>query len=167
VLHSINTVLWGSTGIFVDGVSIPDSGAINQRVILAAGPGTRLYEGMNPLIVLKQGKPYLASSAVGSGLFNVTLQNLINVLDFGMDVRGAVAQPNTFGGMRKNDQIEAVDSGFSPEVLDAVRARGQQIEAVKDYEQAGYWVGVQFHSLLVHKLAGATAGKIPGFVEGY
>src|SRR5262249_49281584 len=81
VLHSINTVLWGSTGIFVDGVSIPDSGAINQRVILAAGPGTRLYEGMNPLIVLKQGKPYLASSAVGSGLFQVTLQNLINVLD--------------------------------------------------------------------------------------
>jgi hypothetical protein len=38
---------------------------------------------------------------------------------------------------------------------------------VKDYEQAGYWVGVQFQPLLVHKLAGATAGKIPGFVEGY
>jgi len=167
VLHSINTSLWGSTGIFVDGVSIPDSGAINQRVILAAGPGTRLFEGMNPLIVLKQGTPYLASSAVGGGLHQVTLQNLINVLDFGMDVASAVVQPNTYGAMWTNDRIEAADSGFSTTVLDGVRARGQQIEVVKDYAQTGYWVGVQIRPLLVHKLGGATNQKIPGFVEGY
>ena len=27
VNHTINTVLWGNTGIFVDGISIPDSAA--------------------------------------------------------------------------------------------------------------------------------------------
>jgi len=34
LLHTINTVSWGETGIFVDGVSIPDSGAIQQQTIL-------------------------------------------------------------------------------------------------------------------------------------
>src|SRR5262247_2866758 len=33
VLHTINTVLWGTTGIFVDGISIPDSATFQQSQI--------------------------------------------------------------------------------------------------------------------------------------
>jgi hypothetical protein len=54
--------------------------------------------GVNqPLIVLKGGKPVLASVAIGWGLHNVTIENLINILDFGMDPQTAVNQPNTRG----------------------------------------------------------------------
>jgi gamma-glutamyltranspeptidase len=60
----------------------------------------RLPESTTPLIVLKGGKPVLASVAVGSGLHNVTLENLINILDFGMDPQTAVNQPNTQGPFR-------------------------------------------------------------------
>jgi gamma-glutamyltranspeptidase / glutathione hydrolase len=63
ILHSINGMLWGATGIFVDGISIPDSAVFQQRAILNAGPGMRLPESTNPLIVLKNGKPLLASVA--------------------------------------------------------------------------------------------------------
>ena len=35
LLHSINTLNWGTTGIFVDGVSIPDSGACCSPKTLA------------------------------------------------------------------------------------------------------------------------------------
>lgn len=49
------------------------------------GPYAASPDPSNPLIVLKGGKPILASAAVGSGLHEATLQNLINVLDFDMD----------------------------------------------------------------------------------
>src|ERR1017187_3435382 len=46
------------------------SAVFQQRPILDAGPGMRLPESTNPLIVLKGGKPELASVAIGSGLHN-------------------------------------------------------------------------------------------------
>src|SRR4030095_16228531 len=76
LLHTINAQLWGSTGIFVDGISIPDSANFQQQMIARTGPGKRLPETTNPLIVLKDGKPVLASTAVGSGLHQAMLQNL-------------------------------------------------------------------------------------------
>ena len=42
IVHSINCVLWGATGIFVDGISIPDSASFQQGAIANAGPGARL-----------------------------------------------------------------------------------------------------------------------------
>lgn len=51
----------------------------------------------NPLIVLKNGSPVLASSAIGFALQEVTLQNLINMLDLGMDPQSAANQPNFQG----------------------------------------------------------------------
>ena len=39
VTHTIYTALWGKTGIFVGGISIPDSGAFQQEAIKEAGPG--------------------------------------------------------------------------------------------------------------------------------
>src|SRR5215475_2193474 len=68
VLHTINTALWGTTGIFVDGVSIPDSAAFQQSKIAGIKPGDRLPDTTNPVIVLKNDKPYLASSSIGSAL---------------------------------------------------------------------------------------------------
>jgi gamma-glutamyltranspeptidase / glutathione hydrolase len=178
VLHSINGLLWGSTGIFVDGVSIPDSASIQQQLVRNAGPGKRLPETTNPLIVLKGGKPVLASGAVGSGLHQVTLQNVINVLDFGMDVTTAVASPNTQGPYvgqsitgpgQPQYQMETVSEGaFSAAILDGVRARGQAIKIIapSDRSQLGYWVGIQIVPE-THKMNGAVTSLIPGMVEGY
>jgi hypothetical protein len=49
---------------------------------------------MNPLIVMKNGKRILASSCVGYSLHETTLQNLVNILDFGMDAKTSVETPN-------------------------------------------------------------------------
>src|SRR5262245_19540480 len=72
VLHTSNTVLWGTTGIFVDGVSIPDSAAFQQPRIAGIKPGDRLPDPGNPVIVLKNDKPYLASSSIGFALHQIT-----------------------------------------------------------------------------------------------
>ncbi len=82
VIHTINTLDWGSTGIFIDGISIPDAACFQQDLINKAGQGKRLPEGTTPGIVLKDGKPILGFSCIGSGLQNQTFVNLISILDF-------------------------------------------------------------------------------------
>jgi gamma-glutamyltranspeptidase / glutathione hydrolase len=176
VLHSCNCVGWGSTAIFVDGISIPDSANFQQQRLAAIGPGVRLPEGTNPLIVLKGGKPVLASTTIGSALHEATLQNLINVLDFGMDPKTAVDQPNTQGpfyGISATGPAapefdkEAVGPGdFSDAVLDGVRARGQAIKMVPGSQQIGYWIGIQIDPATGQRTGGVTS-KLPAFVEGY
>jgi gamma-glutamyltranspeptidase/glutathione hydrolase len=118
--HTINTSLWGNTGIFVDGISIPDAASFQPRDIEKAGPGKRLPNGMNPTLILRDGKPFLGSSAVGGGLHYKTLQVLANILDFDMDPQAAVDTPAFLP-----DGVE--DGTFDPKVLDGVEALGMKI----------------------------------------
>jgi gamma-glutamyltranspeptidase/glutathione hydrolase len=178
ILHTLNGILWGSTGIFVDGISIPDSASLQQPLVAMAGPGKRLPDTTNPLIVLKDGKPVLASAAVGSALHQATLQNLINILDFGMDLKASLATPNTQGAYlgttltgpgRQQPEVETVaDGDFTPAMLEAVRARGQAVKVIPrtDQSQLGYWIGVQINPK-THKLTGAVTAQLPAMVEGY
>jgi gamma-glutamyltranspeptidase/glutathione hydrolase len=152
LLHTINTGTWGTTGIVVDGVSIADPGASQQPAIARAGPGARLPEPTNPLIVLKDGKPVLASSSIGMGVHETTLQGLVNVLEYGLDPKAAVDTAQFLrplvGGMGSVRSVAVATPGsqvvvegeFAESLLDAVRAHGQPITAVPP-AQAGSWRG--------------------------
>ena len=109
--HSINTLDWGSTGIFVGGISIPDSASIQQESVKEAGPGGRIRNEMAPLIVLTAGKPVLASAAIGAGLHEATLQRLHNVIDFGMDIQQSTEQPIFHGPLWADSSFTVFDPG--------------------------------------------------------
>jgi gamma-glutamyltranspeptidase/glutathione hydrolase len=177
IVHSLNAVLWGATGIFVDGISIPDSATFQQGAIAEAGPGVRLPDTTNLLLVLRGGKPVLASAAIGSvGLYDAALENLFNILDFGMDPETAVKQPNTQGffvgkignalGKPEYEKEAIGQDDFSQSVLDGVEARGQAIKLVEKYSQPGYWIGIQIDRN-THRLKGAGTPLLPTLVEGY
>jgi len=180
VLHSINTLGWGTTGIFIDGISIPDSFAIQQGLVAKTGPGNRMSEPTNPLIVIKNGKPVLASSSIGVGLHEVTLQNLINILDFGMDPKKSVDTPK-FGvpgsdirdpqspSERKKQFVKAGD--FSEEIIEALRSLGQELKVVAksmpdSLNTDGFWVGIQIDPE-TRKLLGGVDALFNGYAEGY
>src|SRR5262249_6947888 len=97
ICHSSNANVWGTTGIFVDGVSIPDSACFQQEAIKQVGAGIRLPDPMNPHIVLKNSKPILASSCMGDSLHEIAIQNLVSILDFGMQPKVVVNTPNFMG----------------------------------------------------------------------
>ncbi|MCP4659612.1 MAG: hypothetical protein GY856_29775 [bacterium] len=170
VLHSINTLSWGTTGIFVDGVSVPDSAAFQQQRILETGPGQRLPAGINPLIVLRDGRPFLASSAIGSGLFEETIQGVVNVLDYGMDPKKAQHVP-TFRYPDSNEPsypTRVTRGDFSASLLDSVRAMGIPIveEAPEEAEGFGYWIGAIIEPGSGRRI-GATSNVFNGHAEGY
>jgi gamma-glutamyltranspeptidase/glutathione hydrolase len=165
VNHTINSMLWGKTGLFVDGVSIPDSAAFQGSDIAKAGPGNRLPVGMCPLIVCRDGKPFLGSAATGGGLHAKTLQMLANILDFGMDPQTAVDMP-TFVGWGAG-QVEA--DMFAPKVLDELKQMGLSIEVISPKQAGvsrGYWAGVQIDPV-TRRIKGGVSRGLGGGVVGY
>jgi gamma-glutamyltranspeptidase / glutathione hydrolase len=173
VTHSINTTLWGDTGLFVAGISIPDSASFQQAAIKETGPGKRLADPMCPLIVLRKGQPVLASSAIGGGLHPRTLQILSSVLDFGMDAQTAVEEPAfLLPEFTAGKPIAQVESGqFGKKLVDSVAALGQQVKEINAQQAGafrGYWVGVQLDPAGgVRRAVGTRKGPLPSRAEGY
>ena len=95
--HSINTSLWGTTGLFAGGVSIPDAASFQQATLAELGPGDHVPSPANPAIALRDGVPVLASSSIGAGLHCATLQCLHAVLGLGVGVAEAVRRPMFHG----------------------------------------------------------------------
>ncbi|GAA1669731.1 hypothetical protein GCM10009765_19020 [Fodinicola feengrottensis] len=95
--HSINTSLWGSTGLFVGGISIPDAACFQQQVLAALPPGAHLPFPTNPAIAFRHGRPVLASSSIGAGLGSSTLQCVHAVLALGAGVDEAAGRPLVHG----------------------------------------------------------------------
>jgi len=165
VNHTINTALWGKTGLFVDGISIPDSGAFQGTEIAKAGPGNRLPVGMCPLIVCRDGKPYLGSAAIGGGLHAKTIQMLVNILDFGMDPQASADAPAFIGwgaGLVEKDS-------FDPKVLDGLKEFGlpPEIASSKTSSVArGYWAGALVNPA-TRLVKGGVSRGLEGGVVGY
>ncbi|MGH3832227.1 MAG: gamma-glutamyltransferase [Pseudonocardiaceae bacterium] len=91
--HSINTSLWGNTGLFAGGISIPDAACFQQHALTQLTPGEHLPFPANPAVVLRAGAPVLASSSIGAGLQVATLQGLHATLCLSMSVEQAVNRP--------------------------------------------------------------------------
>jgi len=172
--HSNNTATWGTNGIFVEGVSIPDSALskVNQRTMAEVGGGGRIPVGMNPLIAFKEKKPVLGCCVTGGGIHEEILQQLHNVLDFGMNPKEAIDTPTFLPPMSAPNSAEpwyyrqAVKKGdFSDVVLRGVEKKGQSIlelDLKDSYRGLGYWCGIT-----VDPNNNICRGGAPTEFEGY
>jgi gamma-glutamyltranspeptidase/glutathione hydrolase len=142
VCHTINAALWGNSGIFVDGVSIPAAGYFQQDRIYKVGPGEYLPDTTNPVLVLRDGLPVVASSCIGSDLHSSTVQNLYNMLVFNMSPSEsrATAKFQSIDWHSLNQKIRR--NKFSQSLIDAVRAMGLGISLV-DNDGSEYWIGLR------------------------
>lgn len=152
IVHTSNTSIWGTTGIFVDGVSIPDPAAFQQRLIAQTGPGKRLPDPTEPLIVAREGKPFAALSSIGAGLHQKTISVLMNLIDFNMGIKQAIDAPSLHSpkyeadGSRK-PQVFAGD--FCGHLLAALKEMGLEVAVVPQltspvpriYIMRGYVIG--------------------------
>jgi gamma-glutamyltranspeptidase/glutathione hydrolase len=177
VLHTINTDRWGRTGIFVDGVPIADPAAFQQGAVARAGPGGRVADPTNPLIVLKGGKPVLASSSIATGLHEQTLQNVLNVLEYGMDPKTSVdgsqfLRPVVFTAGDTTQQLGAMlvpENEFPVSLLDSVRALGMKVKAVPAAQapsSRGGWIGIALDPA-TGKLRGGVTAMYNGWAMGH
>jgi gamma-glutamyltranspeptidase/glutathione hydrolase len=93
LVHSINTGVWGDTGIVVDGVPIPDVASINKARLLKTKPGDRLASDMAPIIALRNGRPVLAVATVGYSLNQENTRLIAGLLLNGLDPQTLMSAP--------------------------------------------------------------------------
>jgi gamma-glutamyltranspeptidase/glutathione hydrolase len=179
VLHSSVGIAWGATGIFVDGISVPDSAVYQQKAIAAAGPGARLPDPTTLVLALQEGKPVLASTAIGRAAGSIAIGNLLNILDFGMDPHTAAQQPHLLGpflggagpgiSIKPDSGTEAIsqERPIAQSVLDGVAARGQPIKLVPLNSQPGGWIGIQIDPEQHELKGGGGTPQNAALVEGY
>jgi gamma-glutamyltranspeptidase/glutathione hydrolase len=128
ILHSCMSLPW-SNGLFVNGVTIVASGAHFFRIM--PGPGERATVYVAPNMILKNGRPVLASGSPSGSLLQNIVQNTTNILDFGMTIADSVNRPR-FGNAYtpSGGMFLAVEADFDPKVRDAANARGLGLATV-------------------------------------
>jgi len=172
LLHTINTFAWGTTGIFVDGVSIPDSARIQRDAVAKAGPGSRLPDPGCPLLVLHGGKPVLASAATGYAIPAVMFGHVLDFVDSATKPLPSLQMPYPRGrrvhpATRAEAQEEVFGEGdLSTATIERLRAQGLSIAIGRRLEQASEWVGIAIDASS-GTLSGAASRGINGSVEGF
>ncbi len=92
----------------------------------APGPGKRPLSSMTPTIMLKDGKPFLITgSPGGSRIINTVLQVVVNVIDRGMDIAGAVSAPRVHHQWMPDNVV--AEPGFPDALIKALEARGDTV----------------------------------------
>lgn len=129
VLHSCMSDSW-QNGLFVEGVSVCASGVHFLRVM--PKPGDRASVFLAPNIISKNGKPILASGSPSASLVMNILQNIVNILDFGMTMEESVHRPR-FGAVRAGG-ANMIESDISDRMQERmVELGGVSLESVSPW----------------------------------
>ena len=92
----------GDTGFFLNDEmddftskpGVPNTFGLVQGAANAVAPGKRPLSSMSPTIVLRGGKLFMVTgSPGGSTIISTTLESILNVVDFGMNMKQAVDAP--------------------------------------------------------------------------
>ncbi len=102
----------------------------------AIAPGKRMLSSMAPTIVLKDGEPWmLTGSPGGSRIITTVVQVIVNVVDFGMNIREAIAAPRVHHQWLP-DRIEYEPDALSEPVRADLRRRGHVLLEVGPFGRA-------------------------------
>ncbi len=108
---------------------VPNAYGLLGNEANAVQPGKRMLSSMSPTIVNRHGKPLLVTgSPGGSTIITSTLQVILNVLVFDMDINDAVEAPR-FHHQWKPDDVKYERLGFSPDTLKLLQQRGHDMKA--------------------------------------
>lgn len=93
----------------------------------AVAPGKRPLSSMSPTIVLKRGQPILSLGAAGGPtIISQTILNIINVLDFKMNIDDAISTPR-FHHQWSPDELK-IENKVTPETLADLEKRGHHLK---------------------------------------
>ena len=148
MIHTINSLEWG-TGLFVQGIALPHSGAIFRGYVKLTKPGAPLAKGTQPVIVFQESsnevesddaeeiprvtrRPVMALSLIGSSYPVVVPQLITNILDSHMNPKQAMDTPNFLAATYKTyyQTVPVEEFAISENVLQEVRRLGQQVTEV-------------------------------------
>jgi gamma-glutamyltranspeptidase/glutathione hydrolase len=112
---------------FTAKVGEPNMYGVLQSPANGIEPGKRPLSAMTPTIVTRDDKPYLITGAPGGPtIISTVLQNIVNVIDFGMDAQAAADAPR-FHHQWMPDELRLESEGFSPDTVRILERIGHRV----------------------------------------
>ena len=128
----------------------------------AVAPGKRPLSSMSPTLVLKDGKPVLSLGAAGGPtIITQTVQNLVGILDLGLRLDVALAEPRLHHQWKPNEI--RLERGLPAEVKASLLERGHAIDEQSSVGASNV-VGVAPNGTT---LVGASEPRSGGVALGY
>ncbi len=107
---------------------------------LSIAPGKRVFTSMAPMIVLKDGRPWVAIGLPGAlRIFPSAMQAIVNLIDHGMTLQQAVEAPRLF---TQGHTLE-IEEALYPTLAPALEAMGHR--CVPSPRIAGGMNAIRFH----------------------
>lgn len=120
-------VVAGETGVLLNNAMMwfnPEPGYPNSP-----GPGKRPLTNMSPVIVLRDGRPFLAAGSTGGRkVIQSVMHAILNTADFGLGIQAAISAPR----MDTSGPEVLLNTRLDPVVVDALRAKGHRIALAED-----------------------------------
>ena len=133
-----------AVGGFGSGVVVPGTGVLlgNGMIVFNPMPGTansiagfkRGLNNMVPVLVLRDGKPFVAVGAPGGRRIMCRIAHIVsNVIDFGMGMQEAITAPSVDVAERET----FVDHRIDPQTVQALADMGHNVEVVPEPSTGG------------------------------
>jgi len=129
----------GDTGFFLNNEmddftskpGVPNQFGLVQGKANRIEPGKRPLSSMSPTIVMHDGKLVMVTgSPGGSTIISTTMESILNVVEYGMNVKQAIDAPRIHMQWWP-DEIFAEPGAFTPTVQSALQAMGYKIRDVR------------------------------------
>ncbi|HEX3895358.1 MAG TPA: gamma-glutamyltransferase [Rudaea sp.] len=128
----------GDTGFFLNDTmddftskpGVANAAGLVQGKANQVEPGKRPLSSMTPTLVIRDGKPFMLSGSPGNAtIISTTLQSILNVVDYGMNVQQAVNAPRMH--QQWYPQEVWMENGMvTPEAQKTLEAMGYQFKTV-------------------------------------
>ena len=111
---------------------------------LDAFPGRYRLVGISPILVMSDGRPYIAIGTPGGfTILQTTPQMLMNLIDFDMDIQQAISEPRI---SFVEPDVLAVDGSLPESVRNELSARGHNVQVDQHWLGNAHGVTVEYDS---------------------
>jgi gamma-glutamyltranspeptidase/glutathione hydrolase len=163
VVHTINTILWGDTGMVVAGVPLADSAGFMQEALASLVPGARVPDTMATTIALKNDKPNLATASVGSALMPETVRILVGILGNRLEPQTIRAAPPLLFDFEPWNRFAIPEGMYAPEFVSRLERLGERVRTIPSADvqntrgsvvlgavdaNSGHWLGFETSHVL-------------------
>ena len=135
----------------------------------APAPGRRPVSSMAPMIILRNGSPYLIlGSPGGTRIFSSLAQIVLNATEFGLTLDEAIEAPRFFSySVRGEARPISVESRIADAIIQGLKALGHEVMVREAYDK--YFGGAQGIIFLKEKrlILGGADSRRDGWGQGY
>jgi len=144
---------------------VPNLYGLIQGEANAIAPKKTPLSSMSPTIVLKDNKPFMViGSPAGSRIPTITLEAIVNVVDFGMTIQEAIDTPRIHHQWLP-DEVLVEPHGLSPDTMKILAKMGYKVHEDPDWLFWGYAAGILVGGKDLAEIKAGTGARYNGAMD--